>query len=163
MKRLEPIYAWMDEKIGQMQDADRRWYSSVHAHGVAQISMLLAMKRGLNPEIAGAIGLLHDVSYVLLSSYERHDALGADMARVFLGGLKTFSPEEMDIVAAAIGKHDQDPQTFAGYDAILSEADFLEPYLRTQQPPRTKAARERLRSLLMELGLEWSVPPPDEE
>jgi uncharacterized protein len=129
----------------------------LHAHGVADCSTVLAIKRGLSPELAGITGLLHDIHYIETGSYDRHDVLGAQRAREILDETGLFTPDETQTVVAAILHHDDHANVHGPYDEVLKDADVLQPYLSdvTQRANPSRAAR--LKALFAELGLDWNI------
>lgn len=157
--RLKPIYDFLNQKLLEVSDDERRHYLYSHIHGVANCSALLALRRGINPELAIAAALLHDIAAVIHDSYDQHAQTGADIARTFLSGLGSYSVEDIDVIATAIEKHTGDPRAYQRYDAILSEADFMQPYLHDFVEPKSNSGRHKLRQLFAEFNINWSSAP----
>jgi HD superfamily phosphodiesterase len=149
--RLQAVRDYVSEHISKITDTPIRYNQFAHANGVAVYSTLLALRRGLEPELAVTAALLHDIAFIQHGTYDGHAKRGADIAREFLTGLGSFNSDEINAICEAIKKHDDDPRTFTGYDAILSEADFMDNHLRFLKTPKSEAGAAKLNALLKEL------------
>ncbi len=58
--------------------------SIAHLHGVSLAAVLIAKKRGEDPELAVIAGLLYDLYAYTKEAYDDHARKGADIARVLL-------------------------------------------------------------------------------
>lgn len=61
VNRIEKLRKVVDEILLRQSNEDNLCCGFVHLYGVATICSILAIKRGLNPEIASAAGMLHDI------------------------------------------------------------------------------------------------------
>ena len=61
MDRVEAVRQMVDEALRQQPDVEERRCGFVHLYGVAQSCGLLALKRGLDPELCTLAGMLHDI------------------------------------------------------------------------------------------------------
>ena len=93
---------------------------------LALAAALLAKKRGEDPELATMAGLLHDLYAYRSGSYDDHAHLGADYARKLLEKLVITTPEETDIICAAIWHHDSKAEVDGPMDEILKDADVID-------------------------------------
>lgn len=152
--RIDAIRRIVDSHIASSSDPKK---SYVHLYGVAGYSTILAMKRGLSPELAHIIGLLHDIAYVQHGTYERHDELGASIAKRIMEEAQLFTEDETKIVAAAILHHDDHATVHGAYDEILKDADILQPYLNDVTKKANPKIAHKLKALFTELGLSWSI------
>jgi len=59
--RLDQVREYVDNIFGNLENADEKRAAFIHSYGVAHCCSLLALKRGLDVEIATIIGFLHDV------------------------------------------------------------------------------------------------------
>ena len=154
ISRLETIQQIVDDAISKSADVKRNY---VHSYGVSNCSAVLAIKRGLNPELASVAGMLHDISYVVFGNYDNHTELGAHMAEKIMKNTGRFTFHEIGIVTQAILRHDDRHIVHDPYDEVLKDADILHPYLIdvTKKPnPNTVA---KLLALFLELDLIWRV------
>ncbi len=152
--RIDAIRRVVDSQIAASSDLRKNY---VHLYGVANYSTILAIKRGLSPELAHIIGLLHDISYVKHGTYDRHDELGASMAKEIMEGTKLFTKDEIEIAAAAILHHDNHTTVHGPYDEVLKDADILQPYLNDVTKKANPKTAGRLKALFAELGLSWDI------
>ncbi len=153
--RLKAVYDFVNKKLLNVPDDERRHDLYAHINGVANFSSIFALKRKLDPQIAITIALLHDIAAIIHNSYDDHAHLGAIIARDFLTALGSYTDDEIDIIATAIQRHTSDPRGFQRYDAILSEADFLQPYLHHFEEPKSAFGKNKLKELFAEINIEW--------
>ena len=98
-------------------------------------------------------GLLHDLYAYKSGSYDDHAHLGAEYARKLLEKLAITTPEETDVICAAIWHHDSKAEVDGPMDEILKDADVIDRhrdrryYLDDEggQSPRGCAVREAVR------------------
>ena len=136
-------------EIRAVGDEGKREHHLVHLFGVAQAAVMLARRRGADPELAYAAALLHDLYAYRAGTYEDHARLGADLAGEILRELKLFSPEEERMICQAIARHD-DTEVFSEcvLDEVLKDADLIQNHLSR---PAWDAARERDRRVAREI------------
>ena len=98
-------------------------------------------------------GLLHDLYAYKSGSYDDHAHLGADYARKLLEKLAITTPEETDVICAAIRHHDSKAEVDCPLDEILKDADVIDHSL--SDPTKEVKAHEvaRYAKLCKELGL----------
>ena len=77
-----------------MDDNQKRAGAVAHLHGVSRAAVMLAKKRGENPELAAMAGLLHDLYAYRSGSYDDHAHKGADYAREVLEELGITGKEK---------------------------------------------------------------------
>lgn len=124
----------------------------VHLCGVSAACVLLAVKRGLDAEIAAACGLMHDLYACRSGSYLVHGPSGAEMARVALRRMDCFSEEGQMLIRSAIYYHCDKKHVHGPYDELLKDADTLHPFL-TEGGPQVPPRAQRLQRLAAELGI----------
>jgi hypothetical protein len=157
MTRLETVRAYADEIFKNNPDENEKRAAYIHSYGVSQCCALLAIKRGLDPELATAIGLLHDVYSYKTSATEEHAVNGAEMVRVAfkyeLNGL--FSENEQTLIKSAIYHHSDKGLVHDEYDELLKDADIFQNWLYDMT--NEKKHTDRVKSVIREL----SLPMPD--
>ncbi len=131
MGRVEKIMQYIDDIFLNIINSDERKVAFIHSYGVAQCCSLLAVKRGLNSELAFVCGLLHDVYAYKTGVRKLHSINGAEMIRVaFKYKLKdVFTNEEQTLIKSAIFHHSDKEHIHDEYDEILKDADVLQHWL----------------------------------
>ena len=113
--------------LGKIEDDDKRAKAAAHLHGVSLAAVMIAKKRGEDPELAAMAGLLHDLHAYKSGSYDDHAHLGAEYARKLLEKLALTTEDETEIICSAIWHHDNKAETDGrgpegcGCDRPLSE------------------------------------------
>ena len=153
MSRIKDLQKQVNKVLEKLEDGDRRLKAVSHLHGVALAAAMLAKVRGENAELATMAGLLHDLYAYKSGSYDDHAQLGADYARKLLDKLAVTSPEETDVICAAIRHHDGKAEVDGPMDEILKDADVIDHSL--SDPTKEVKAHEvaRYARLCEELGL----------
>lgn len=149
--RLEVLRRIIDEKIHALPP-DRSQYFFTHLYGVCDFATLLAVRRNLDPEIAAACGMLHDIYPLTTGSYEQHGPRGAELARQLLLEMGAFTAEEIDVITTAISRHSHKGAVHEPYDEILKDADVLHHRLYNTRLPVNAGEEERYCKILAELG-----------
>ena len=122
--RVEVLRSFIDELIQNKEPGEYR-YLDRHMHAVSQFAAMLAVKRGLNPEIAIMAGLLHDIHTLLEDDPKDHASLGAVKAGEILTELNIASGEEVSMICNAIKNHSAKGTAHSGYSQTLKDADVL--------------------------------------
>lgn len=154
MNRLEQLQQIVNDRIQALPDVEIRQKAYTHSYGVSQASALLAVRRGINPEIAAVCGLLHDLYAYQAGTYENHHVGGAALAEEILTSARLFNSDEIEIVKAAIQHHDDRHLVHSPYDEVLKDADILQPYLNKLTKPSSPHAADRLSNMLKELHID---------
>ena len=125
MGRLKELKKYVNKQLAHMKDADDMLKAAGHLYGVSMSAELIAQKRGLDTELAGMTGMLHDLYAYESGSYDDHAHKGADLARQILENLALTSPEETDIICSAIYHHDDKASVDSPMDEVLKDADAM--------------------------------------
>ena len=125
MSRIKDLQKRVHEILKDMDDNQKHAGAVAHLHGVSLAAVMIAKKRGEDPELAAMAGLLHDLYAYKSGSYDDHAHKGADYAREVLGDLGITDKEETDIICSAIWNHDSKDQTDVPMDEVLKDADVL--------------------------------------
>ena len=94
-------------------------------HGVSLAAVMIAKKRGENPDLAAMAGLLHDLYAYKSGSYDDHAHKGADYAGEVLKDLGITNEAETDIICSAIRHHDSKAEIDSPMDEVLKDADVI--------------------------------------
>ena len=153
MSRIKDLQKRVHRVLEKIEDDDRRANAVAHLHGVALAAAVIAKKRGEDAELAAMAGLLHDLYAYKSGSYEDHARLGAEYARKLLDKLEITTPEETEVICAAVRHHDGKAETGAPMDEILKDADVLHHTLDDPTKGAKAHERERYARLCGEFGL----------
>ena len=125
MSRIKELQKQVHMILLEMENNQKRSNAIAHLHGVSLAAVMLAKKRGEDPELAAMAGLLHDLYAYESGSYEDHAHKGAVYAREILEELGLTNEEETDAICSAIWNHDSKDQKDSPMDEILKDADVL--------------------------------------
>lgn len=126
MNRLEQVREIIDKLIQQVSHPGRRRCGFVHLYGVSATAVLLARLRGLDEEIAGVFGMLHDLATYETGDSNNHGPRSAVLAKQILDSTSAFSSEEITIIQSAISNHPDKKNIHEPYDELLKDADVLQ-------------------------------------
>jgi uncharacterized protein len=129
MNRLEIVRQVVDEILRQQPDVKERRCGFVHLYGVAVTSSLLALKRGLDPEICAVTGMLHDIATYRSGDPTNHAQRGAVEAEEILKETGEFRPDEINEICDAIARHSAKDQKDGALAELIKDADVLQHYL----------------------------------
>ena len=152
INRLEALRLIIDDLIFEKQPNNVRYFIS-HLYGVQRFCTLLAMKRGLDAEIAATCGMLHDIYQVTAGTTEEHAIKGAKVAEKILKSTKQYSKEEIDVITTAISWHSKKKKIHGPYDELLKDADVLDHCFYNPVFPVLEKEIVRYNNLLRELAL----------
>ena len=125
MSRIKDLQKQVHKILKCMDDNQKRAGAIAHLHGVSLAAVMIAKKRGEDPELAAMAGLLHDLYAYRSGSYDDHAHKGAEYAREVLTDLGITTKEENDIICSAIWHHDSKAGIDAPMDEVLKDADVI--------------------------------------
>lgn len=160
MQRLEKLREVIDEIVQENPDDYDRRCGIVHLYGVAQSCVLLAKKRGLDPELAAIMGMLHDIYSYKHGYCPDHAEKGAVLAGEILRKLGILTEQETDLVCTAIGRHSDKAAVDGLYDELLKDADVMQHRFYNPCFPVKEHERLRYEGMLGELGVEVEKTGP---
>ncbi len=97
MNRFEEIREIVDDLLLRQQDQESRRCGYVHLYGVSAVCRLLALKRGLDLEIARIAGLFHDIYVYTTGLTVCHAVNSAEQVRVILRDLLCSLPMNREL------------------------------------------------------------------
>ena len=153
MSRLKDIRKYVNKSLSNMDDKDDMLKAAGHLYGVSTAAQLIAKKRGMDPELAGMAGLLHDLFAYESGSYDDHAHKGADLARDILEKLGVTSSEETDTICSAIFHHDDKAAVDSPMDEVLKDADVIDHSFKDATKPVKEKEQKRYDALCKELGI----------
>lgn len=125
MDRITCVQLYVNRLLDTITDPAEHRIAAVHLYGVSGYAALLALRRGLSPDLASVCGLLHDVSAYATGERRDHAGRSAGMARTCLKSTGQFSQEEIVMVCNAIAHHSDKEAVHAPLDEVLKDADVL--------------------------------------
>lgn len=164
MKRLNLVLSLLLDDMKIMTDEERdtpmRW-NIMHMYSCAQLAKLLALHRGIDPELAGIAAALHDTALVRTGKRKNHAQMSAPYIYEFVNrfnngpwtNVPNISTEETDSLVNAITSHSQkEVDSGRPLNELLKDADALDRYLHGVADSR-HAYIERYKRVLEELGI----------
>ena len=153
MGRLSELRTHVNYELEMIPDPKTRTGAIAHLYGVSLAAVLLAKKRGLDPELAAMAAMLHDLHAYQSGSYEDHAHKGAALAREILEGLSLTAPEETEVICSAIYRHDDKLAADSPMDEVLKDADVIHHCMNDPSKPVKEREKARFENLCRELGL----------
>ena len=153
INRLEVLRHEIDKLILKKQPYNIRYFIA-HLYGVSRSCAFIAMKRGLDTEIAAICGMLHDIYQVTAGTTEDHAIEGAVVAEKMLTATKQFSAEEIKIITTAISRHSKKRKIHDPYDEVLKDADVMDHCFYNPVFPILEKEIVRYNNLLAEFGFD---------
>lgn len=154
MGRLKELRKYVDSKLNEMQDEDKRNSAIVHLYGVSLAAAMIAKKRGLDSELSSMAAMLHDLYAYESGSYDDHAHKGAELARQILDELGLTGSEETDIICSAIYHHDDKLIVDSPMDEVLKDADVIHHCMNDLSKAVKDKEKARYESLCKEFGME---------
>ena len=156
MDRLEIIRQVIDEIIRQQPDVEESRWGFVHLYGVAAICTLLALKRGLDPQVCAVMGMLHDISTFKTGDPTDHAQRSALETENILIEIGEYTQEEINEVCKAISKHSAKDVIDGALAELIKDADVLQHYLYNPTLAKNPEFhwKQRLNNVLGELTIQ---------
>ena len=136
-----------------MESPAKRNGAIVHLYGVSLAAVMIAKKRGLDPETLSMAAMLHDLYAYESGSYDDHAHKGAELAREILEKLSLTTPEETELICSAIYHHDDKHVVDSPTDEALKDADVIHHCLNDVSKAVKDKEKARYESLLREFGM----------
>jgi uncharacterized protein len=155
MDRLEKVRQIVDQILRQQPDLEESRCGFLHLYGVAQTCALLALKRGLDPQICAVMGMLHDIATYRSGDPTNHAPRSAVEAKAILSETGGFSQEEIDQICQAISTHSAKDQIDGALAELLKDADVLQHHLYNPALPKNPDPHrwQRFQKIMAELAI----------
>ena len=154
MNKLEIVRQKIDDTLRDQPDIVERRCGFVHLYGVSAMCSLLALKRGLDPQLGAVMGMLHDLATYKFGKSADHAEKGTIEAARILHHTGHFSPDEISIIQTAIAHHSDKTSVHGPYDELLKDADVLQHYLYNTAFSVSEVKQKRLNKILDELAID---------
>lgn len=152
MSRLKDLRNVVNARL-QKLDPDKEISAVSHLYGTSLAAVMIAKKRGEDPELAAMAAMLHDLAAYESGSYDDHAHRGADLARTILDELNLTTKEETDKICSAIYHHDDKGVVDAPFDEVMKDADVIHHTLNDPNKPVKDKEKARYEALCREFGL----------
>lgn len=163
VKRLNRILGMLLHEMKDLTDEGRdfpiRW-NIMHMYSSSQLAKLLALHRGIEPELAGIAAALHDIGVVMTRKHEGHAEAAEKYVYEFIekynlesrAKLPPVNKEEMEKVVKAIVEHsDKEANSHDLFVELLKDVDSLDGYLHGVNAEGARL--ERCKIAMKELGI----------
>ena len=120
-------------------------WERLHMASCARLAWLLALKRGVKPELAACAATIHDIGRVITGLQADHAAAGAVPAQQFLAATNLFSQQEILQLVQAVAHHSSKAVIGSPLEEIVKDADVVDcfqyglPFARKEQQLRYEA------------------------
>ncbi|WP_105618015.1 HD domain-containing protein [Vallitalea okinawensis] len=164
VSRLNTVLTILFDKIKNKNDDNQVlpvMWQMMHMFSCSQLSKLVAMKRGLDPELAGIIAALHDIGVIELNVRKEHGKKGGSLIIKWCETYNEQLAEEEGIITTseiatikeAVEHHsDKDIYTDEDYIELMKDVDALDRYLHGVETKDEYVSR--CEKVLEELGIQ---------
>ncbi len=164
MRRLNRILTMLLSEMKDLSNEGRdlpiRW-NIMHMYSSSQLAKLLAMHRGIEPELAGIAAALHDIGVVRTKKDEGHAEAAEKYVYEFIEKynvesgtkLSPITKEEIEkIVKSTVHHSDKEANSNDPFVELLKDVDSLDGYLHGV---KTEGGRlQRCKKVMEEFGIE---------
>ena len=148
MDRLERVRQIVDGILSNVPDPEEKRCGFVHLYGVSLTATLLACQRGLDGELAGVAGMLHDMVSYESGDPADHAPRSAERAGEILRETGQFTEAEITIIQSGIAHHSDKASVHGAFEELLKDADVLQHHLYNPQLEAHPKDRQRLSRLI---------------
>lgn len=157
MNKVLKLQGMLLKKIAEFEDSslERDYpleWEKIHMVSCARIGYILALKRGVDPELAAIACALHDYGRIVTGKQQGHAPAGYEPLKAFLNNCDGFPAEKVEILAQAAKNHSNKQDVGTQLEEIVKDADVLDCYQYGQALAREEQ-RKRLKKVLEELNL----------
>ena len=119
----------IDQQEGKVSERDETLdWERIHMASSARCAWLLAMQRGIEPELAACAAAVHDYGRILTGKQKDHAEAGYEPVKRFLKEVGTFHEEEIEIIAHAVKNHSLKTEIGSPIEEIVKDADVIDCY-----------------------------------
>lgn len=154
MNRVNVLIGKVDAMLREKCNPDYYLYGYGHLFGVSNACVMLALKRGLDVELAAMAGMLHDLHTYITGDHTEHAKHGAVLAREILGKLDIVNEAEMDVICEAIAHHSDKILVHGDFEELLKDADVWHHAISNFGEAMASKEEVRWAALRKEFGLE---------
>jgi uncharacterized protein len=167
--RLNRILACVFTKIKDLTDEDRYLplvWSHMHMYSTMQLGKLVALKRGIDPELAAMTCMFHDIYSLMTGQYKDHGIKAEKHIREIIDEynieirdeLKPITDIEIEKIISAIKVHSDKLQISSEpLTELLKDVDTLDSYLHGFTQDKNSGRIKRGNNLLKELNIDHTL------
>lgn len=153
LDRIERVREKMDRVIRGLAGENEKRDACIHLYGVSQFCAMIAMKRGVNVELAVIAGMMHDIYTYSAGETKDHAHKGAEMARQVLISMGSFEDGEVEQICSAVYHHSSKKKKHGELDEVLKDADVFQHCIYHPGALAADKERERWEALKREFGI----------
>ena len=109
------------------RDETLEW-EAVHMASSARTAWLLALERGVEPELAACAAAVHDYGRIITGVQKNHAEAGFYPVKEFLQSTDMFTDEEIETIALAVKNHSSKTVVGTPIEEIVKDADVIDCY-----------------------------------
>ena len=109
------------------RDETLEW-EAVHMASSARTAWLLALERGVDPELAACAAAVHDYGRIINGVQKNHAEAGFYPVKEFLQSTDMFTDEEIETIALAVKNHSSKTVVGTPIEEIVKDADVIDCY-----------------------------------
>ena len=132
MNRFLKLQYALLEVIASQEDTPERdetlYWETVHMASCGRTAWLLALERGVDPELPACAAVVHDYGRIITGVQKDHANAGFLPVQDFLKSTGLFTPAEIAKIAAAVKNHSSKTITGSDMDEIVKDADVIDCY-----------------------------------
>jgi uncharacterized protein len=131
MNRIFTLQQVVLKAIDEHKDVERSESPSldwerIHMISCSKVGYMLAMERGLDPDLSACACALHDFGRVLTGSQENHGPAGALPAQGLLEEMGLFTEREIIMISQAVANHSKKGEVGSPLEELVKDADLID-------------------------------------
>ncbi|WP_378952791.1 HD domain-containing protein [Pelosinus sp. sgz500959] len=156
MNRVFKVQEKMLQKIAEFEnspeerDISLNW-ERIHMVSCATVGRIMALKRGVDPELAAIACSVHDYGRIITGKQAGHADVGYEPLKIFLTESGYFSINEIEFLAQAAKNHSSKKEVGTPLEEIVKDADVFDCY-QYGLPLDREEQRKRLEIILNEIN-----------
>jgi len=167
--RLNRVLAIIQQRIQRLSEDNREFpitWSVMHMYSTMQLAKLVALKRGLNPELAALTCAFHDIYSLLEGTHEDHGVKAEPYIREIISEYNTehkealpeITTKEQEQIIIAVKNHsDKNSTDDTPYSKLLKDVDSIDSYLHGMTQGRKSGRIPRSNEVLKEFAINHLV------
>lgn len=163
VKRVNSLLVTLFEEMRYLEDEGRdlpiKW-NMMHMYSSSQLAKILALRRGIDMELASIAATLHDIAVIMTKKRDNHAERAEEYVRQAIKDfnnkngekLGRINDEEVELLVKAISQHsNKEEYTQDSFVELLKDIDSLDRYLHGIKSEG--AYIERCKKVFNELGI----------
>lgn len=163
VKRVNSLLVTLFEQMRYLEDEGRdlpiKW-NMMHMYSSSQLAKILALRRGIDMELASIAATLHDIAVIMTKKRDNHAERAEEYVRQAIKDfnnkngekLGRINDEEVELLVKAISQHsNKEEYTQDSFVELLKDIDSLDRYLHGIKSEG--AYIERCKKVFNELGI----------